>query len=323
MGGLAWRGSVDHLLKYGETLFRALGDRVKKWITINEPVVYAFYGYGLGLHAPGRARDLRGVFHSTHHMLLAHARLLEACNSLVAGGSAGIANHCDWISPREPSTRRDRDAALFMEEAELGLYNDPIFLGEYPPRVLRRLGRFFPKGFERDLERMKQPQGFLGLNYYSRNRYRYAPLAPYLRAKEVVDPRAPRSAVWEIYPGGIRALLRRVREKYGNPPCYITENGYPLPEAPGRDPLEDPERIAYIADHAAMVGKAIEEGADCRGYFYWSLMDNFEWSNGNALRFGLLRTDFESQRRQWRKSAFWYRDLIADNRLAVERLPAD
>ena len=126
--------------------------------------------------------------------------------------------------------------------------------------------------------------------------------------------------MWEIYPPGIYRCLMRLRDEYGNPPCFITENGYPLPETPGRDPLDDPERVAYLSDHIALVGKAIEGGADCRGYFHWSLMDNFEWAFGHTMRFGLLRTDFSTQERRKKASASWYRDLTARNWLEVERL---
>jgi beta-glucosidase len=130
-----------------------------------------------------------------------------------------------------------------------------------------------------------------------------------------VDPHSKRSAMWEIYPQGLHGLLLRLKDAYGNPPCIITENGFPLVDQPQRDPLDDPERIAYLRQHIAEVGAAIAEGVDCRGYFHWSLMDNFEWSWGLAMRFGLIRTDFVTQQRAWKKSAFWYRDLARANAL--------
>jgi beta-glucosidase len=126
--------------------------------------------------------------------------------------------------------------------------------------------------------------------------------------------------MWEIHPAGIYRFLLRLRDEYGNPPCCITENGFPLPEQKGRDPLDDPERIAYLKDHVALVGQAIQDGVRCCGYFHWSLLDNFEWVFGHTMRFGLLHTDFQTQKRSWRKSAFWYRDLIKRGWLDVERL---
>jgi beta-glucosidase/6-phospho-beta-glucosidase/beta-galactosidase len=162
---------------------------------------------------------------------------------------------------------------------------------------------------------------FVGVNYYQRTRYGHSAFTPFTRAKEHREPSAPRSAMWEIYPQGLYRFLLRLRDEYGNPPCMITENGYPVPEVPGRDPLDDPERSAYLADHIAMVGKAIEQGVDCRGYFHWTLMDNFEWAYGNTMRFGFLRTNFATQERQWRKSACLYRDLIRNNALEIESVP--
>ena len=119
--------------------------------------------------------------------------------------------------------------------------------------------------------------------------------------------------MWEVFPRGIFNSLMRMKSEYGNPPSIITENGFPLPDSQGKDPLDDPERIAYLSDHVAMVGKAIASGADCRGYFHWSLMDNFEWNKGLAMRFGLVRTNFQTQERMWKKSAHWYKQLIERN----------
>lgn len=119
--------------------------------------------------------------------------------------------------------------------------------------------------------------------------------------------------MWEICAEGMGASLRRLKDQYGNPPCVITENGFPLPDSPGRDPLDDPERIAYLSDHVAEVARAVADGVDCRGYFQWSLMDNFEWNKGLAMRFGLLRTDFDTQERSWKKSAHWFRQLAERN----------
>jgi beta-glucosidase len=166
---------------------------------------------------------------------------------------------------------------------------------------------------------MKRPGSFMGMNYYGEHVYRYARFQPYLHAVEVLDPEVPRTDNGAIRPEGLYRLLLRIRDEYGNIPCLITENGRPLEDAPGRDPLEDGERISYVAAHVAAAGRAIAAGADCRGYFHWSLMDNFEWDKGLAPRWGLLRTDFASQERMWKRSAFWYRDLIRAN--AIDSAP--
>jgi beta-glucosidase len=166
---------------------------------------------------------------------------------------------------------------------------------------------------------MKKPGTYIGINYYARNLYRWARFMPYFHASEYINPGSPRSAMWEIYPQGLHATLLRLKKEYGNPPCVVTENGYPLAETDGRDPLQDDERIAYLSDHVAMVGKALAEGVDCRGYFLWSLLDNFEWHLGLSMRFGVVRVDFKTQARQWKKSAFWYRDVVRANGLRLKQ----
>jgi beta-glucosidase len=320
-GGFTSPDSAEALAEHGATLFRALGDRLKLWVTLNEPLEYAGLGYVVGAFPPGRRNDLGSMFRVSHHLLRGHAQLVAAFRGLVPGGKIGITLSQNWISPRNGNDTRDRRAAALMDAAYNRAYLDPVLLGRYPELVARRFGRFFPKGFEEQAAGLKVPIDFLGINYYQRTRYAWAPLALYTRAREYRDPSAPRSAMWEIYPAGLYRFLVRLRDEYGNPPCMVTENGFPLPEIPGRDPLDDGERIAYLSDHVAMVGKAIQDGVDCRGYFHWTLMDNFEWAYGTSMRFGLARTDFATQRRQWRKSASWYAALIRANALEAERVP--
>ncbi len=312
-GGFTNRQSVDHLLELGETLFRALGDRVTRWITVNEPTIHAVSGYFLGEFPPGKKLAFRGLFHCLHHMLLAHARLCGRWESMGARGSIGLAHHAVWMTPADPGSARDVAAAAFMDSVANRTVLDALVRGSYPEEALSRVGRFFPKGFERDLGEMRKLGTYLGVNYYTRIRYRWSRFIPYSHAAEVQPAGVPRSEMWEISPEGMGASLRRLREEYGNPPVVITENGYPLPEAPGRDPLDDDERISYLRDHIAEVGRAIGQGSDCRGFFHWSLMDNFEWNKGLRMRFGLLRTDFDTQARTWKKSAHWFKQLISRN----------
>jgi beta-glucosidase len=320
-GGFVERSSVDRLMEYATAVFGRLGDRVKNWMTINEPSIYSFFGYILGEYPPGRRASFRRALHCAHHLLLAHARLAEALPARVPGARIGLVHHCVWVDPRDPRNRKDREAAAFMDETLNGLFVDPFF-GGYPERMLGRLGRFLPRRHEEDLSFMKGKIGdFIGVNYYTRNVYRHARFQPFTRAREAIDPSMPRSSMWEIHPQGIYKTLLRLRDRYGNLPCMVTENGFPLREKPGRDPLEDKERISYLADHLCMVGKAVGEGVDCRGYFHWSLMDNWEWDKGFQERFGLIRTDFSTQARAWKSSAFWYRDVIKENAVETAELP--
>lgn len=322
MGGFVNRDSADHLLHYSLAVLRALGDRVKDWVTVNEPSLYAIFGYALGTYPPGRKMDLRRVYHVSHNLLRAHAAVVDAFPSAVKDGRIGFAHHLVWISPASPVNERNLEAAAFMDEVTNRFFMDSLLTGTYPRRVLTRLGRFLPKGFERDVALMQGKMGdYIGINYYTRNLYRYSLLQPYIHVTEVKPPDSPRSAMWEIYPQGIWKALIRLRDEYGNPPCIVTENGYPLPDEPGRDPLVDPERIRYLSNHIALVGKAIEQGVDCRGYFHWSLMDNWEWDSGFVMRFGLMRTDFATQSRTPKASAAWFRKLATENALDVESLP--
>ncbi len=313
-GGMSRRPSVDRLVELALALMERFGDRVKNWITVNEPTIYAASGWLTGGFPPGRRLDIRGTLHSIHHLLLAHSRICALIPAHVSGGRAGLAHHFVWVDPARPG--RDDEAAALMDDAANGMVLDAIFNKSYPGIILKKLGRFLPQGFERDLPEMQAGE-FTGINYYTRNRYRRTFLAPYLHAIEDVDRSSPRSAMWEIHPEGLFKALVRLKDLYGNPPCFITENGFPLPESGMADPLEDDERIRYIRDHLAAAARAIRAGADCRGYFYWSLLDNFEWSLGLSMRFGLIRTDFTTLERRWKKSASWYRDLITTNGAAV------
>jgi beta-glucosidase len=309
-GGFTRRQALEHLDFYAEAVFRQLGDRVRNWITINEPVSPALYGYVFGYHAPGRRLRLRAAFAASHHQLLGHARLVRILRQSGRQGRIGIANHQLWVTPLRPGHPGDVRAARVVDAVANRLYMEPLFLGRYPEEAVRRFGRFLPRGWEKDLEAMREPGDFLGINYYNRVSYRTAALLPLLHAREVPTPGARRSAMWDVDPEGLRIILARAREEYGNPPVYITENGYPLPERPGADPLEDGERIEYLQAHIEQALRARREGSDLRGFFVWSLLDNFEWNLGSAMRFGLIRVDFGTLQRTWRRSAAWYRDLI-------------
>lgn len=311
LGGFTKRSSVDHLVELGTTLMRRLGDRVKMWCTINEPSLYSFQGYATAEYPPAHRLDLRGMFHCAHHLLLAHARLCEACSALVPGGVIGLAHYYVDVVPANPARSRDIEAAGFMDDMANGVVLSVLFSGSYPERVLRRMGRFFPRGFDRDAVSIRGPGSYVGINYYRRNRYKYSFFTPFLHATEHIEPSAPHTVMGdEIYPTGIFRALMRLKNEFGNPPCMITENGPPIPDTPGKDPLDDSDRVSYMADHIAQVGRALKEGSDCRGYFLWSLLDNFEWSKGLSMRCGMIHVDFATQRREWKKSAFWYRDMI-------------
>jgi beta-glucosidase len=323
LGGFTVRAAADHFERFAEAVARALGDRVKRWITVNEPLVYASLGYGTGEYAPGRRHDLRGMHHAAHHLLVAHNRAAGVLRSLVPGAKVGIAHHLREADPADASRALDRAAAGFMDAATNRFGVEPLFHGAYPDAVVRRARRYLPRTFEDDAAAAKGTVDFLGVNYYAKDRFRWAPLQLYTHAKEWRDPAVRCNPLgWPMVPEGLQRLLVRMRDEYGNPEVVITENGYPSVEEPGKDPLDDPERIAYLADHVAAVGRAIAEGCRCTGYFCWTLTDNFEWASGYQARFGLVRIDFSTQERQWRESARWYRGLAAANALEAGEPPA-
>jgi beta-glucosidase len=310
-GGFARRESLEALCAYGRTLFDALGDRVRHWVTINEPIVYAAYGHLLGRHAPGQRLRVRRMFAVAHHLLLGHARLVRMLRQLGRGGSIGIVQYQSWNHPLDPEDPRDVRAAQMADQLVNRFYMDPLLLGGYPPEALRFLACFLPRGYERDLEEMLEPGDFVGLNYYESHSCRHSFWVPFAHVRTVPTPGVPRNVLgWEIDPEGLYRLLRRLREDYGNPRVYVTENGLPLREEPGVDPLEDEARVAYLEEHIRAVQRARREGARVEGYFVWSLMDNFEWAEGYAARFGLLRVDYDTLARSWRRSAHWYRRRI-------------
>lgn len=319
LGGFRVREAAAHFERFAEAVARTVGDRVVRWITVNEAVTYAAWGYVVGEYAPGRRWDVPGMVRISHNLLVAHNRAAAVLRALVPAALVGIAPHLRWIEPADASRAGDRTAAAFMDAVVNRFYVDPYFHGAYPAAIARWARRWLPRGFEADTAAAKGTLDFLGVNYYSGDRYRAAPLVPFAHAKEHADPAVPRNPLgWPIVPDGFRRLLARVRDDYGCPEVVITENGYPTIEDGERDPLDDPDRIAYLRDHLAVVGASIAEGCRCTGYFCWTLMDNFEWSNGYRARFGLVRVDFATQQRQWRSSARWYRDLIAANALDAD-----
>jgi beta-glucosidase len=304
-------------------------------------VAYAAYGYLYGYYPPGQRWRPRRMLAVAHHLLLGHARLVRLLHETVREGAIGIAQHQIRTLPLDPDDRRDIRAADLVDQVINRHYMDPLFLGRYPPIIAEKFRRLLPAGHERDLETMQEPGDFLGLNYYQIQSYRYSRWAPWLPAKETPTPGAKKNPLgWEIDPDGLYWLLSRIDRDYGHPVVYVTENGYPTIENPGagarssgghtsgdrdqrgrnsgghpagaRSPgvLEDPERIAYLEAHVGAVTRAREAGARVKGYFVWSLMDNFEWTEGYRARFGLLRVDYPTQTRTWRRSAHWYRDRI-------------
>ncbi|MBN1827002.1 MAG: beta-glucosidase [Candidatus Eisenbacteria bacterium] len=317
-GGWPERSTVGAFVDYAAAVAERLGDRVRHWTTHNEPWCVATLGYEEGAHAPGR-RNPEEALRTAHHLLLSHGRAAAAIRRIVPETEVGIVLN---LSPAWPETEseRDRDAARWFDGFFNRWYLDPLFRGRYPEdaiadRVAR--GHLPPGGLpflrEGDLEEIHSPLDFLGVNYYSRTM---------LRADENGRPvgfaGAPEEELdlmgWEVFPRGLHDILLRVHREYGPPAVYITENGTALPDEPdGEGWIRDERRVDYMRRHLAEAHRAIEAGVPLRGYFAWTLMDNFEWGHGYTKRFGLFHVDFRTGERTAKESARWYRDVAAAN----------
>ena len=313
-GGWPARETVDAFVEYVEIVAARLGDRVKHWITQNEPWVISWLGYGWGFHAPGRTSDADALA-AAHHVLLAHGRAVEVLRREAPAASVGIA--LDLV-PAHPLTdsAADREAALESDGFRNRWFLDSVLRGRYPEDMLERYASILPTIEDGDMETIAAPLDFLGVNYYTRTILRADPAD----AKPVpVDPEGvPRTTMgWEVYPDGLFELLVRLRDDYELPPLFITENGAAFADDRRNGTVEDPDRISYLAQHLAAVARAIEQGVPVGGYFVWSLLDNFEWAYGYSQRFGIVYVDYETLERVPKASYGWYRDFIAAQRAAA------
>ncbi|MEM7654609.1 MAG: GH1 family beta-glucosidase [Bacteroidota bacterium] len=327
-----WLGkeTADHFAEYARVCFEAFGDRVKHWITLNEPWVVAMLGYGQGVMAPGMISNT-APYEAAHILLLAHAKAVQIYREHyqpTIGGVIGITNNGDW---REPMTDRPADQAAAERALEffLAWFADPVYFGEYPQVMRERLGERLPHFSAEEQALLKGSSDFFGLNHYT------TMLAADAEGKEVeqnvygnggisedqavvlgVDPAWPTTDMgWTVVPWGFRKLLHWIAARYDNPPVYITENGCAYDDPVVEGEVQDPERIAFYEGYLREGGKAIEEGANLRGYFAWSLMDNFEWALGYTKRFGLVHIDYKTLVRTPKASAHWYTTVIQSNQV--------
>jgi len=296
---------------YAAVVFRRLDDRVSMWSTINEPWVVTDGGYLHGALGPGHRNRFEAPI-GTHHLLRAHGTAVQAYRAVGTHRIGIVVN----LEPKYPVSDEAADrAAVTRADAYMNRqYLDPVFFGRYPDELREIFGEAWPEWTADDMALVKQPIDFVGVNYYTRSVTRYDPQAWPLRASAVRQHRATYTETgWEVFPQGLTDTLIAVKERYGNPPVYVTENGaafFDPPVADG-DRVPDPLRVSYLRAHIAAVHAAVESGADVRGYFAWSLLDNFEWSLGYAKRFGIVHVDFDTQKRTLKDSALFYARLIA------------
>ena len=299
--------------EYAAVMFRKLDGRVKLWTTLNEPWVSTDAGYLHGVHAPGHRSPFEAPI-ASHHLLLAHAAAVRTYRAEGRHRIGLVVN----LEPKYAASNAAEDlAATARADAYMNRqYLDPVFLGREPEELADVFGEAWPRWPADDFTVIQQPIDFLGINYYTRNVTRFDPRAWPLRAAPVVQKRATHTETgWEVFAPGLTRVLTWVKERYGNPPVYVTENGAAFFDPPSLDGdrVADPLRIDYLRKHLAAVHAAIERGVDVRGYFVWSLLDNFEWSAGYSKRFGIVHVDFETQARTPKDSAGFYADVIASN----------
>lgn len=321
-GGWPQRATVDAFADYARLIGARLGDRVQHWITHNEPMVVSLIGHFLGLHAPG-IQDPAQAFTTGFHLLLSHGYAVRALREVLdSSARIGITLNLSPVHPASDS-EEDRQAAARFDLVINRLFLDPLFKGSYPPEFQGLFGPLFPQVSDQDLQTITEPIDFLGINYYTREVITYDPQGLGVQAKQVHPRGREYSQMWEIYPQGLYEILLHVRQEYlqgdhKNLPVYITENGICVPDGVDFDGrVRDTRRINYLHQHLSQLRRAIQDGVPLKGYFVWSLLDNFEWSFGYKMRFGLTYVDYDNQQRILKDSARWYAEVIKRNGLGA------
>lgn len=319
VGGWTSRETVEHFAEYAQIVFDHLSDRVKLWATHNEPWVAAFLGYAQGLHAPGIC-DYSKAYQAAHHLLLSHGRAVQVFRQ---GGYKGEIGFILNLNGLIPATNGDEDLAATkrVHDETHALFLDPVFKGAYPQALLDYIGVHQPKIHANDLDIIRQPVDFFGLNHYNTDIVSYDVFGGLNKAR-LTPYSAPgwgcTQMNWGIDPEGIKRELIYLKENYDLPKIYVTENGCAMPDVPdAKGFVADWDRIHFLKAHLHKVHEAIEAGVDVQGYFTWSIFDNFEWERGYGPRFGLVRVDYETLERIPKQSAYWFRDTVKGNSITI------
>lgn len=318
-GGWANRDTVKAFGDYADRVSRHLGDRVKHWMTFNEPWVASICGNLLGVHAPG-LRDIGTTLAVAHGILLGHGLGTRVLKTNIPDSMVGIVNNLAWVEPATKSGA-DKEAAIRWDGAYNRWFMDPLYRGSYPEDMLDWFGPLVPEIRPEDMELISTPTDFLGLNYYTRRLVRNDPDSPFIQARQTYRAHVLRAEFeeFEDWPEGLYHTLCRIRDEYGNPPVYIAENGTTTLDTISEDGcVHDPVRVDYLRRHFAAAYEAISEGCQCKGYFVWSLLDNYEWGFGFSKRFGLIFVDYaDNLKRIPKDSAYFYRQVISRNGFRV------
>jgi beta-glucosidase len=319
-GGWADRSVIGRFADYSDAVARSLGDRISTWTVLNEPGVFVTHGLLEGVHAPG-LRDLALTLRASHIVNLAHAEGVRAVRAAAPHARVGSAFSVETTYPATDDPR-DVAAAERYHAWVNAWYLDPLVRGRYPAAFVDEGAAFAAMDIRPgDMDAMATTLDFIGLNMYTRAIIADDPGDPRLGLRRVRGPGRRNSYDWEIWPAALHRLLRRVDHDYGHPVIYITENGCADATGPGDDgTIRDESRLDYLASHIGQLARAIDDGCDVRGYFAWSLLDNFEWAVGWTQRFGLVWVDFDDDggRRTIKASGHWLRDVIAAGRIEYD-----
>ncbi len=312
MGGWLNRDSVKWFEEYSSRLFKELNESVGLWITHNEPLCPSFFGYHEGIHAPGH-KNLKEAVTVAHHILMSHGSAVRNFRRLKFKNSAiGITLN---LIPSYPATdiEEDKKATSVFDGQYNRWFLSPLFKADYPEdmkEVFKKLIGDFDFIKDGDIEKISVKNDFLGVNYYSRELIKYSPDSE-LEYEKTHGNFKRTETDWEIVPQALCGLISRLREEYTDIPIYITENGAAFNDKVSKDrKIHDGKRVDYLRRHLKKIADLNRKGADIRGYFLWSLMDNFEWGHGYSKRFGIIYIDYETQERMLKDSALWYKDLI-------------
>ena len=320
-GGWVDRMMVDAFVEYSYHVSKSLGDRVTYWITHNEPWCVSHIGYIDGHKPPGLKNKWAKSLLAAHHLLLSHGMALPEIRNNVKDAQVGITLNLNTAIPASPS-EYDKKACTFFDNMFNRLFLEPLYNSKYPTEFFDELKKrgeiveddlnFLKQG---DLEIISRETDFLGVNYYSRGVVRDEEVSEEKNLPKNIEMGPKTDFGWEVYPRGIYDLLLDLKNKYGADNIYITENGCSYPDGPDEtNKVNDQRRIDYHHTHLAEIKNAINDGVDCKGYFAWSLMDNFEWAQGFSQRFGLIWVNFDSLERIPKESYHWYKSYILENR---------
>lgn len=312
-GGWTQSYTAHAFAEYAQMIAKHFGDRLETVTTLNEPWCSSILSYLYGIHAPGET-SIQATVAAIHQQHVGHGLAVQAMRAEKSDLALGIALNLHSVIAANDQPQEQQAAQRFFDFHN-GSFLDPIFRGYYPESYLQALAAHLPVGWQDDLDKIKQPLDFWGLNYYTPARVKNDSKAPYPACKQ----RSPKDCEvtdigWEIAPQAFSDLLFSVYRDYELPPCYITENGACYNDQPVAGSVNDDKRTQYLADHIEAVRQVMDEGHPVKGYFAWSLLDNFEWAEGYNMRFGLVHVDYETQQRTVKNSGLWYGQLAANHR---------